>query len=789
MNGGSLFNPAGALPWLDGSTPVFVEVGADPSSGSGLDLPPGSVARFGSSWYWKFDTAATDWIANPFTTSGSSNTVATWALTNDRYFILDYDAGDDANVGYIDAAPGSTFTAAQTAAVAIKTVEQLYALVPQVGNGRSFVILQKNRAAGASYLDKDGVTVSSVDTSRWLGYRTFLWRGSTDLSNDATDRVTCGFITATAGPNGDGSFTVDAGPTTTVIPVVGGGLTVDASVQYRLRVVAGARAGQCRVVTANSATAFTLGNATSGGAVAAGDTVIIERPGVRMNQCNFDTRALGVAAASGPAPQLVGLAFTTTALFGIHVVGYQPTLVGCEQTAATSTIAIFVNYPIRPQITDSYTTEAGASGTVGMGLRYQCASTLAGVGVFHAACVGAMNRGANHSLTMPGAGGFGSRSYFGGQWSIRGALVGTIADPPGTLSGVAVFGDSNTANAQPRVTGHTSSTTPFTIIQFPIDLWRLNFENFALAAHGCIYVKDCFGGAMSVDGCTGDGTGPYGFDSDQSAAVNFSLGAQIANTVTGTSGDVRLSGNAVAPWTTFTKTNIVDSAGNNYQGTAGRIVGQCALTTCRAADGMSVGSLGHFVSNGFNASARNDDVAAAQCDGVAVMTAGLDALMYVATPASGGTPYVLSETVVIGGMAYVGTYSGGNATANSNACAAGEYQCAIGRWVDGADAASGHVAFNPDGMPAFVDVIAMGAGSIGVGSSFTIPDGMSAQAAFRLEGAALADGDNCNLAVAGGGDVQVALVKVGTADDGVVTTQWTNAAAHALTLRIKWRFV
>lgn len=67
----SLLNTGGITPPLDGRTPVFVEVGADPSVSPGVDLPPGSIAlRGGSTYYWKVDTGATDWVTTPFSGGG-----------------------------------------------------------------------------------------------------------------------------------------------------------------------------------------------------------------------------------------------------------------------------------------------------------------------------------------------------------------------------------------------------------------------------------------------------------------------------------------------------------------------------------------------------------------------------------------------------------------------------------------------------------------------------------------------------------------------------------------------
>lgn len=61
MNPPSPLLAPGVAPFLDGKTPVFVEVGADPTAGAGLALPIGSIAKFGTTYYLKTGAAATAW--------------------------------------------------------------------------------------------------------------------------------------------------------------------------------------------------------------------------------------------------------------------------------------------------------------------------------------------------------------------------------------------------------------------------------------------------------------------------------------------------------------------------------------------------------------------------------------------------------------------------------------------------------------------------------------------------------------------------------------------------------
>lgn len=77
MDGLAYLPCGGPTPILDGRTPVFVQVGADPTAGAGLNLPPGSIALFGSTYYWKSGAGATAWTIAPFTAGGAAST---WEL-------------------------------------------------------------------------------------------------------------------------------------------------------------------------------------------------------------------------------------------------------------------------------------------------------------------------------------------------------------------------------------------------------------------------------------------------------------------------------------------------------------------------------------------------------------------------------------------------------------------------------------------------------------------------------------------------------------------------------------
>jgi len=131
--------------------------------------------------------------------SGLGGDTANWPLDQVAYFILDGDNGNDAHLGYIVAPPGTVFTPAQTAAVAIRTTDRLASIVPKFGAGRSYVILAKPRAGQVCYdasVVGDGLGTYRRDLL--VGYGLQIIRGS-DLTNSVEDRAQLAMRTV-AGP-------------------------------------------------------------------------------------------------------------------------------------------------------------------------------------------------------------------------------------------------------------------------------------------------------------------------------------------------------------------------------------------------------------------------------------------------------------------------------------------------------------------------------------------------------------------------------------------------------------
>ena len=148
---------------------------------------------------------------------------------------------------------------------------------------------------------------------------------------------------------------------------------------------------------------------------------------------------------------------------------------------------------------------------------------------------------------------------------------------PGTsLALPFIFGDGNTANAQPRI--KAIGPASLTINGSSLSVARVDFQN--IGANPCIKATLAAGGAIAIDGCTGStGNTDVGVDVTGCAGTFFAMGLTIANTVTGTAGDIRLAGPAIEAHTNLTVTNVFDQAGNRVIGTGVRVVDQCVLFT------------------------------------------------------------------------------------------------------------------------------------------------------------------------------------------------------------------
>jgi hypothetical protein len=591
--------------------------------------------------------------------------VATWPITvagvqQVRYYVLDNENGLDTNVGYIDAAAGAALS---PAGIAIKTWERFFQIVPKLGAGRWIVALWKNRSDGGTYLKQDGVTADSILTGGLSGYPYFRVSGSTDLTNSASDQITQGCVQVATGPNGDGSFTVGAGSTTTLLNLNAGSISADpAAVQYRIRfsptTVTVALRNQCRVVTLNATGSVTPGSATSTAPAtgSAGDQFFIERPGCIVDKIDW---AHGIPQSSGFGlffNYLTGVRTASTTANAFKVSAPGTGLAFVELSGATNTTVFTASDMFNFSVRDTFNTEALTAITLGMGLRLACNGNINRVFSQNVTCLGAMRASATFAVSQCQStnGGIGPRSYF------QTAPSFTLCGPPGganlgETSGF-VFGDTSATNAAPRVVSGQIAVNQSTMGIRRVDVTNSTTGAIKLTAIGC---------TLSVDGCTGT-SGNTDVGIDMSAAVGCALitGRSSANTVSGTAGDIRVAGPAITSHTALTSVGFEDSAANKILGTGTAIASGFVPVTNSSGGALNVGDVVRFngTTNQVTGSLA-DAIGNAYADGVMVTPPASGALGYIAT---GGAPLVnFAAAPASGVMSYLSPTTSKVATTTS----------------------------------------------------------------------------------------------------------------------------
>lgn len=211
--------------------------------------------------------------------------IADWDPTLVRYFVLDEDNGDDANLGYIDAAPGTNISAAAPG-VAIASWAQLLRIVPTIGNSRVAEVIVKARAGGVAYTNSDNIKFAT------FGYQNFVIRGTdtnatagcTAWDNTAADRIFSGGRqvagTASSGYNVAYSSVAITGATAASPVEITTGAAHGFATGDRVY-IEGVRgiyeANGSWLITVTSPTTFTLTGSIGTGAYIAGGTQTVQR--------------------------------------------------------------------------------------------------------------------------------------------------------------------------------------------------------------------------------------------------------------------------------------------------------------------------------------------------------------------------------------------------------------------------------------------------------------------------------------------------------------------------------
>lgn len=565
-------------------------------------VPIGTVIEVGSSGSLLVDSyahsLATQTVAGLVTRLDLS--IADWDPTLVRYFFVDYDAGNDNNLGYIDAAAGSTFTSGQTGPIAIKTLTRLRQIVPLNGNGRVAVVLIKPRAGGAVYRTPDNSADDDLAFYGLNGYKgRSIVRGS-DLTNTTTDRILCGFQTASAGPNGDGSWTIAAGSTTSNFVVAAGTLSAEPTLDgLNVRFVGNVTsslANQRFGIWFNDSTNIQPNSNTSP-APGTGEFFFIEEPGVAVNRI-LAYGAMGATDGTNALP----------ANGGLEIVGIRPvntsdapiefgsgwgnvTLVGIHQpaTGGASTTCISAEPMLGAlRITTSYRDETNTTRAVGscrFGRPYapigqtQLNPVLAFHFINSAAFVGTGTSVVNPALgcSISGCVFRNGMVLRAGGGFIQGSSLSTAAFFIGSLSTATI--------RRTRIFDVTSGSAGVLLQGGGATLSGLDIQG--AGARPALLI-DAVGGVVKLNDIQGStGNTDVGFSLVGSSFTTVQIGATVP-TVAGTAGQVKFGDSTFGNWGDFAFTNVPDTKGNHVIGSAGVV---CPPGSVKAVTNSSGGQL------------------------------------------------------------------------------------------------------------------------------------------------------------------------------------------------------
>jgi len=483
---------------------------------------------------------------NQFLTFG--NPLATWLRSLTRYYFVNNQTGDDNNLGFIDAAPGSTFTPGVADVVALKTSEELRKRLPRTGGGRFVVIMFKTRTDAGAYLKKDDLTPDFLDVS-YGGYQHLIFRASRDLSNDANDKVDLGgVIDATAsGPNGDGSWDVGSVSSFTVTVAAGTLPATDDLVglkmEFKGNVTAGARTLGNVAVNRTTGTDFDTGEAAT---LAAGDEFFFMRPGVKFTTVVNQTQQNGPDdAGEGRGVVLAGFEFTDVVNQWAWSGRVSPVFIRVGGTTLLDMVAGQLG------ANREWKDEAGSL------IETQCGVDWRGVAVLdgNGGPLGNMNYSAFHSgcnvQNVSGLGHIGQSSYFGGAVTFGGIIAGVKG---GVFGAFFNFGASHTFEHPAVVT---------TSVGIDGGSMQVARADFTAATSGVTVTGE--GCRISLFNTTGIATGS-GLDLSgaRNAVVNYLAGVTLGGTP-----DITLAGSVTKTLASLGSDHWVDSAGNLIQGSGG----------------------------------------------------------------------------------------------------------------------------------------------------------------------------------------------------------------------------
>lgn len=516
--------------------------------------------------------------------------VANWIGT--RYYAVDYDNGNDTNLGYSDV----SMAAAGVNTVAIKTLTRLRQIFPKIGNSQVAVVAIRARASGNNYLTPGGLDDDLDFLQDVYGYEQILVRGtdtqatasSTAFANDAADRIFCG-ARVVPGTSAYGTGYNPVAPITTNsfnVQIGGGGAPALAAepaligkrIRFASNTTTVALQNICGMIYVNGVAQITLATTLPATPVAS-DVFYIEEPGVSFRHLlvrtsNPNNKAdnssfvqIGIqiaglrmgAVASAPALTIRGLCAQIQCAF-IDV----PNITGADFSAISASSVDMLTFSA------SYNSEALTSVGVGTGFR------AGGFTIFDF-----------QNLTITSSAAFNARFQIqngnsfavgAGCYSLLGALISNCAAglSTTTLGSGRVGITTGSTFGRFRITGSTVGAG-LGITASNCAVQGVSFAILAVApstGDPCIVING-MQSAISIDDCIGSTVNTItAIDLASARQCTLTMGTIAANTVVcGVAAQtIRGVGNVFYVHADYARTNLYDDAGNTITGSANAII-------------------------------------------------------------------------------------------------------------------------------------------------------------------------------------------------------------------------
>jgi hypothetical protein len=638
------------------------------------------------------------------------NLVADWAIGITRVYAVDGVNGNDANKGFADPATTSAgdyaVACAAAGAAAKKTFAGLAAIFPRVGNGRNVEIVILG--GGTTYAGTLGDVLNGVggylNACPFVrGTATNATAGSVAFAGSTADVTFAGATTAT-GLNAAG-YNPTGAPTASTIQLlkVGGaapafGAEPAVPLGWRVRfdsaTTTAALRNVCRQVCQVTGTDTILLQTSLPAVPVAGDICYLEMAGVVIGALTL--QGMTQVGTGSQGLTLVGIRSTGTLTTGANCV-LQMSLSGANAWSHSG-LAVMVTqqsevHPVLGVL------------TFGGGFRSETTIVLTSARNILNGCVSATDT----TLTTP---------VPAGSWG-----PGSAARSLTAIGWTATQNDSTALAPDIGNPAATSVGTPHTFGAAGGGGLRLDGSCVSLGNINCIgagaspavqVLGKC---SLILKGVVGGSTGntDVGCDFQNAADCAVKILATTAPTVTGTAGDLRWAGQALAVWTNFQFQEGWDSAGNHiYQSV---INAEYKHSTSRSValgvnnSGAAIAAAYELVrNNGTNLQfvpAQADTAAhAASFFGITEAVVQNGAAGLVAAPA-GLRICQFDGAPVVGGIVYLSPTTAGLATTTIPALSVTNQKLRLGVCVGNSFPGSiGLVRWNPENIPVLADGLA-----------------------------------------------------------------------------------